>query len=82
MMSANVLLATLSILPYDRTAEAGGDEGDKEKERIQRMANILGFPVVRRRPGYIAGHSRVHRSSMLDGLCTPVRPPRRIASLD
>lgn len=45
MMACSVLLATLSILPYDRT-DVHSEETDKEKERIQRMANILGFPVV------------------------------------
>ena len=46
-MASSVLLATLSILPYDRQ-ERHQDETqvEQEKERIVRMANILGFAVV------------------------------------
>lgn len=43
-----MLLATLAILPYEGRALLGGLEdaaGEQEKERILRMANILGFAV-------------------------------------
>ena len=52
LMASSVLLATLSILPYDRQ-ERHQDEMqvEQEKERIVRMANILGFAVVRRGGG-------------------------------
>lgn len=47
LMACSVLLATLSILPYDRQ-ERHQDENqvEQEKERIMHMANILGFAVV------------------------------------
>ena len=47
MMACSVLLATLSILPYDATAQQHDEYAvEQEKERILRMANILGFAVV------------------------------------
>jgi len=46
LMACSVLLATLSILPYDRNERHGDDaQAEQEKERIMRMANILGFAV-------------------------------------
>ncbi|GFH24717.1 eukaryotic translation initiation factor 3 subunit 10, partial [Haematococcus lacustris] len=46
-MSSSVLLAMLSILPYDVKQGQALDEMavDQEKERILRMANILGYQV-------------------------------------
>ena len=63
LMASSVLLATLSILPYDRQ-ERHQDEMqvEQEKERIVRMANILGFAVVRRgggEGGEMMGNTRV-----------------------
>jgi translation initiation factor 3 subunit A len=51
MMATSVVLATLSILPYDRQLFGRVDEPshEQEKERTIRMANILGFSVVRGR---------------------------------
>jgi translation initiation factor 3 subunit A len=48
MMATSVVLATLSILPYDRQQFGRVDEPshEQEKERTIRMANILGFSVV------------------------------------
>ncbi|KAF5827767.1 eukaryotic initiation factor [Dunaliella salina] len=46
MMACSVLLATLSILPYDAKAPQHDEYAvEQEKERILRMANILGFAV-------------------------------------
>ena len=50
MMACSVLLAALSILPYD--GQTGGhSEADAEldKERSMRMATILGFAVDAKR---------------------------------
>lgn len=47
MMACSVLLATLSILPYDAKAQQHDEFAvEQEKERIMRMANILGLIVV------------------------------------
>lgn len=48
MMACSVVLATLSILPYDRSLFGRQDDtsAEQEKDRIIRMANILGFTVV------------------------------------
>lgn len=48
MMATSVVLATLSILPYERQLFGRVDEPshEQEKERTIRMANILGFSVV------------------------------------
>ncbi|MEW5303996.1 MAG: hypothetical protein WDW36_006639 [Sanguina aurantia] len=46
-MATSVLLATLSILPYDRTE--AGITAEQEKERVIRMTHILGFPVDSKR---------------------------------
>lgn len=56
-MASSVLLAMLSILPYDPRAQLSQDEQlqEQEKERILRMANILGFAVV---GGGTGTHSR------------------------
>jgi len=50
MMATSVVLATLSILPYDRPLFGRQDEQqhEQEKEHTIRMANILGFTVDRR----------------------------------
>ena len=49
LMASSVLLATLSILPYDRQDRHQDEtQVEQEKERIMRMANILGFAVVSR----------------------------------
>lgn len=47
-MACSVVLATLSILPYERQQHQQQDDAqaEQEKERILRMANILGFTVV------------------------------------
>ena len=49
MMATSVVLATLSILPYERALFGRTDDlsHEQEKERTIRMANILGFTVVR-----------------------------------
>lgn len=48
MMATSVVLATLSILPYERALFGRTDDisHEQEKERTIRMANILGFTVV------------------------------------
>ncbi len=48
MMATSVVLATLSILPYERSLFNRQDEqtSEQEKERTIRMAAILGFTVV------------------------------------
>ncbi|WIA12117.1 hypothetical protein OEZ85_012190 [Tetradesmus obliquus] len=50
MMATSVVLATLSILPYERQLFGRVDEPshEQEKERTIRMANILGFSVDKR----------------------------------
>ncbi|KAF6256090.1 eukaryotic translation initiation factor 3a [Scenedesmus sp. NREL 46B-D3] len=50
MMATSVVLATLSIVPYDRQLFGRVDEPshEQEKERTIRMANILGFSVDKR----------------------------------
>lgn len=52
MMATSVVLATLSILPYERNLFGRVDElsQEQEKERTLHMANILGFSVVRSMP--------------------------------
>jgi hypothetical protein len=49
MMATSVVLATLSILPYERALFGRTDDlsHEQEKERTIRMATILGFTVVR-----------------------------------
>ncbi len=48
MMGISTLLATLSILPYERSdADQDAMAAEQEKERVLKMANILGFTVVR-----------------------------------
>lgn len=49
MMGISTLLATLSILPYDRNDTDDSVHMEQEKERVLKMANILGFTVVRGR---------------------------------
>lgn len=51
MMATSVVLATLSILPYERALFGRTDDlsHEQEKERTIRMATILGFTVVRGR---------------------------------
>ncbi|KAG1677861.1 hypothetical protein FOA52_008625 [Chlamydomonas sp. UWO 241] len=45
-MASSVMLATLSILPYERQDRFQDENAaDQEKERTVRMANILGFAV-------------------------------------
>jgi hypothetical protein len=48
MMATSVVLATLSILPYERALFGRTDDlsHEQEKERTIRMATILGFTVV------------------------------------
>eukprot|EP00879_Flechtneria_rotunda_P015205 GHRR01015895.1.p1 GENE.GHRR01015895.1~~GHRR01015895.1.p1 ORF type:complete len:658 (+),score=275.95 GHRR01015895.1:165-2138(+) len=50
MMATSVVLATLSILPYERALFGRTDDlsHEQEKERTIRMANILGFTVDKR----------------------------------
>jgi translation initiation factor 3 subunit A len=45
-MASSVVLSTLSILPYDRLDPHMDEVAiEQDKERITRMANILGFPI-------------------------------------
>jgi hypothetical protein len=47
MMACSVLLATLSILPYERADVKHDDNSsEQDRDRIVRMATILGFSVV------------------------------------
>lgn len=57
MMATSVVLATLSILPYEHALFGRTDDisHEQEKERTIRMANILGFTVVRARQ-HLRGH--------------------------
>lgn len=50
MMATSVVLATLSILPYERALFGRTDDlsAEQEKERTIRMATILGFTVDKR----------------------------------
>jgi hypothetical protein len=50
MMATSVVLATLSILPYERALFGRTDDlsAEQEKERTIRMATILGFSVDKR----------------------------------
>lgn len=52
MMATSVVLATLSILPYERALFGRTDDlsHEQEKERTIRMATILGFTVVSATP--------------------------------
>ncbi|KAJ7534841.1 hypothetical protein O6H91_12G006400 [Diphasiastrum complanatum] len=45
LMASSVLLATLSIIPYDRKYGAHHFELEMEKDRNVRMANLLGFTL-------------------------------------
>jgi hypothetical protein len=50
-MASAVLLSALSIKPYDPPPSPlgpGEEDVDMEKDRILRIASILGFSVVRR----------------------------------
>eukprot|EP00798_Chlamydomonas_sp_ICE-L_P024015 gene24015-9590_t len=44
-MASSVLLSTLSILPFERADHLDDIQVEQEKERILRMATILGFAV-------------------------------------
>jgi len=47
LMASSVVLSTLSIVPYDRQEQHQDEvQVEQDKERIVRMANILGFAVV------------------------------------
>lgn len=50
MMATSVVLATLAILPYERTLFGRTDDlsAEQEKERTLRMATMLGFSVDKR----------------------------------
>lgn len=45
LMASSVLLATLSVTPYDRRHGAHHFELEMEKDRNVRMANLLGFTL-------------------------------------
>lgn len=45
LMASSVLLATLSVTPYDRKHGAHHFELEMEKDRNVRMANLLGFTL-------------------------------------
>lgn len=63
MMATSVLLAALSILPYEhKDKDRSEADSELEKERSVRMATILGFSVdTKRNARYAALHS-VHPS--------------------
>lgn len=49
-LAANVVLSALAILPYEQAARAGGDaDPAAAAERAVKMAQVLGFSVVRLR---------------------------------
>jgi hypothetical protein len=66
-MGVSTLLATLSVLPYERSdADQDAMAAEQEKERLLKMANILGFTVVGAPAGWLGlGAHRVRRR----GLC-------------
>ena len=48
MLAGNVLLSALAISPYSAADSARSEaDSEQEKERSARMANLLGFTVVR-----------------------------------
>ena len=48
MLAGNVLLSALAISPYSAADSARSEsDAEQEKERSARMANLLGFTVVR-----------------------------------
>jgi hypothetical protein len=49
MMASCVVLATLAILPYERSELRGEDGAAEERERLGRMANILGLSADAKR---------------------------------
>lgn len=86
-MACAVLLAMLSIMPYDQRQGQGlggqleEAQLEQEKERILRMANILGFAVV---GSQSSGASGARRRGCLDragpdGHSPPVHRPRAAA---
>ena len=51
MLAGNVLLSALAISPYSAADSVRSEaDAEQEKERSARMANLLGFTVVRARP--------------------------------
>lgn len=69
-MTSSVLLATLSILPYEQRALLGGSDdsaSEQEKERIVRMANILGFAVDSKRDY----RTLLSRAALLTSVASP-----------
>lgn len=70
-LSCNVLLAALSILPYEAPETARTEaELELEKERSLRMATILGFNLVRQ-PYRLSRHRlRVSESNYAPWGCT------------
>ena len=55
MLAGNVLLSALAISPYSAADSARSEaDAEQEKERSARMANLLGFTVVRARPSALA----------------------------
>lgn len=46
-MASAVVLSTLAVAPYDRKHGAAHFELELEKDRNLRMANLLGFSLVR-----------------------------------
>lgn len=69
-MASSVLLATLSILPYEQRALLGGSDdsaSEQEKERIVRMANILGFAVDSKRDY----RTLLSRAALLTSVASP-----------
>ena len=83
MLAGNVLLSALAISPYSAADSARSEaDAEQEKERSARMANLLGFTVVRARPPTCLGPCsqveaciRVHASAPLPhsthGACLP-----------
>ena len=73
MLAGNVLLSALAISPYSAADSARSEaDAEQEKERSARMANLLGFTVVRARPptclgpcSQVEGCIRAHASAPL-----------------
>lgn len=66
-LSCNVLLAALSILPYDAPELARTEaEIEQERERSLRMASILGFNLVGCRHHMTCFPSAVHDPQFIE----------------
>ncbi|KAI6692377.1 hypothetical protein NL676_020087 [Syzygium grande] len=64
LIASSVVLAALSVAPYERTRHASHMELENEKERNLRMADLIGFNVDPK----LEGREMLSRSSLLSEL--------------